>query len=69
MCKCYVKIAYIKIACLKPTIIWVDLKSLLIYLVQRDSGAPVCNGVLDYLTKSQFDWLSYLIVSPCDWLS
>ena len=29
---------YVKFTCLKPTFIWVDLESLLIYLVWRDSG-------------------------------
>ncbi len=33
-----------KFACLKPTFIWVYLESFLIYLVRRDSGAPVWMG-------------------------
>ena len=49
-CKCYVKFA-----CLKPKLIWVNLQSLLIYLVQCDSGAPVWNGCNSRMNDGGFE--------------
>ena len=41
---------YVKFACLKPKYIWVDLESLLIYLVWHNSKALVWNGCSVCLT-------------------
>ena len=54
-CKCHVKFA-----CLKRQVIWVDLESLLIYLVWRDSGAPVCKRL--YQISNTIDGVSYFFL-------